>query len=254
MDYDAELQLHNEVLRRAYRIERRDHILDIGCGSGQTTREAARVAAAGSALGVDISAQMIDRARELARAEGFRNVAFEHADAQVSRFPQERFDVAISRFGTMFFDDPVAAFANIGRALRPAGRLVMMVWQEHGRNEWSVSIERALHDRDGAPPAPRGSDPFSLADRATVEAILEAAGFGEVIFTDVHEPVFYGPDVAAALAWARGFASTREALERLDPADARRAVERLRETLAEHAGDRGVWLDSRAWVVEARRR
>jgi SAM-dependent methyltransferase len=253
IDYDAELRHYHEALRRAHGIRPRDHVLDIGCGSGQTTREAARVAAAGTALGVDVSAQAIDRARRLARAEGLGNVAFEHADAQVHRFPQERFDVAISRFGTMFFDDPSAAFANIGRALRADGRLAMMVWQEHERNEWSVSIERALQDRDGAPPTAARPE-FSLADRATVEGMLDAAGFADVTFTDVHEPVFYGPDVEAALAWAGGFTSTREALARLDPAAAQRALQRLRETMAAHAGAGGVWFDGRAWVVKARRR
>jgi len=125
--YDAERRRHNEVLRRACGVQPHDHVLDIGCGTGQTTRQAARAARAGSALGVDISAPAIERARELARDEGLRNVTFEHGNAQVHRFPQERFDLAISRFGTMFFDDPGAAFANIRRALRPAGRLVMMV-------------------------------------------------------------------------------------------------------------------------------
>jgi ubiquinone/menaquinone biosynthesis C-methylase UbiE len=144
MDYDAELRLVNEVLRRAYGIEPHDHVLDIGCGAGQTTREAARLAAEGGALGADLSAEAIARARDLAQAEGIRNVTFEHADAQVHPFPWGRFDLAISRFGTMFFVDPVAAFANIGRALRPAGRLVMMVWQGHKQNEWSLAIEEAL--------------------------------------------------------------------------------------------------------------
>ena len=130
--YDAELQRHNEVLRRAVRVQLHDHVLDIGCGTGQTTRQAARMAQAGSVLGVDVSAAAIERARELARAEGLRNVTFEQADAQVHHFPQERFDLAVSRFGTMFFDDPVTAFANIGRALRPAGRLVMMVAPPRG--------------------------------------------------------------------------------------------------------------------------
>ena len=253
MDYDSELQLHNEVFREAWSIEPRDSVLDVGCGAGATTRDAARMAAAGSALGVDISAQMIDRARELAQAEGLRNVAFERADAQVHRFPQERFDVAISRFGTMFFDDPLAAFANIARALRPAGRLVMMVWQEHACNEWSVSINRSLGGGDGAP-APAGSvgDPFSLAEPAAVEEILGAAGFGQVTFTDVRVPMFFGPDVAAALDWIGGFTSTQEALERLDPVAAEQARQRLTETLDAHADERGVWFDSRAWVVEAR--
>ena len=142
--YDSELRRHNGVLRRAVGVQLHDHVLDIGCGTGQTTREAARTAQAGSAFGVDVSAPAIERARELARAGGLRNVTFEHANAQVHRFPPERFDLAISRFGTMFFDDPVAAFANIRRALRPAGRLVMMVWQAHERNEWDVAIDQSL--------------------------------------------------------------------------------------------------------------
>jgi SAM-dependent methyltransferase len=168
MDYDAELRLLNEVFRRAYGIERHDHVLDIGCGAGQTTREAARLAAEGGALGVDLSAEAIARARDLAQAEGIRNVTFERADAQVHPFPWGRFDLAISRFGTMFFVDPVAAFANIGRALRPAGRLVMMVWQGHEQNEWSLAIEEALGGSSDAP-ASEASDPFSLADPTRVE-------------------------------------------------------------------------------------
>src|SRR6266540_5140738 len=160
MDYDAELRLLNDVLRRAYRIERHDQVLDIGCGAGQTTREAARMAAEGGALGVDLSVEAIGRARELAQAGGVRNATFVHADAQVHPFPSERFDLAISRFGTMFFLDPVAAFANIGRALRPAGRLVTMVWQGHEQNEWSLAIEEAL-GASSDEPASEAPDPFS---------------------------------------------------------------------------------------------
>jgi SAM-dependent methyltransferase len=255
VDYDAELRLYNEVLRRACGVRRHDQVLDIGCGTGQTTREAARMATAGSALGVDLSAPMIDRARELAQAQGLGNVIFERADAQVHRFPPEQFDLAISRFGTMFFDDPAAAFANIGRALRPAGRLVMMVWQGHERNEWDVAIHRSLEGFEGAVAvAPAGPDPFSLAKPTTVEEILAATGFAEVAFTDVHEPVYYGADVAAALDWVRGFTCTNDMLKRLDPVAAERALERLRETLAAHAGGDGIWFDSRAWIVTARRR
>ncbi len=253
--YDAELRRHNEVLRPAVGVKLQDHVLDIGCGTGQTTREAARRAQAGSALGVDVSAPAIERARELARAEGIRNVTFEHANAQVYRFPEERFDLAISRFGTMFFDDRGAAFANIRRALRPSGRLVMMVWQAHERNEWDVAIHQSLAGPDGAVAvASGGPDPFSLADPPTVQEILESAGFADVAFTDVREPVYYGPDVAAALDWVRGFACTSETLKRLDPAAAARAARRLREALAGHLSDDGVWFNSRAWIVTARRR
>jgi SAM-dependent methyltransferase len=193
--------------------------------------------------------------RELARAEGLRNVAFEHASAQVHRFPHERFDLAISRFGTMFLDDPGAAFANIRRALRPAGRLVMMVWQAHERNEWDVAIRQSLGAAEEPVAIPSGGpDPFSLADPPTVKQILQAAGFIGVAFTDVHEPVYYGPDVAAALDWARGFTCTSEILKKLDPAAAARAVGRLREALAAHLSDDGVWFDSRAWIITTRRR
>jgi ubiquinone/menaquinone biosynthesis C-methylase UbiE len=255
VDYDDELRLHNEVLRRAHGVRRHDHVLDVGCGTGQTTREAARMATAGSALGVDLSAQMIDRAREFAQAEGLRNVTFERADAQVHRFPPKHFDLTISRFGTMFFDDPVAAFANIGRALRPAGRLVMMVWQGHERNEWDLAIHESLEGFEGSVAvAPKGPDAFSLANPTTVEGILDAAGFADVTFTDVHEPVYYGPDVTAALDWVRSFRCTNDVLKRLDPVAAERALERLRETLAAHASGDGIWFDSRAWIVTARRR
>jgi SAM-dependent methyltransferase len=248
VDYDAELRRHDDVLRRACRVQADDHVLDIGCGTGQTTRRAACTARAGSALGIDISAPAIERAREL--AEGHGNVTFEHADAQVHRFPQQRFDLAMSRFGTMFFDDPVAAFTNIRRALRPAGRLVMLVWQPRERNEWSLVIRRSLAGpEEAAAAASAGPDPFSLANPPTVERILTAAGFADIGFTDVREPVFYGSDVAAAVNWVRGFTCTDETLTRLDPAAAARAVRRLRDTLSTHLTDDGVWFDSRAWLI-----
>jgi SAM-dependent methyltransferase len=253
--YDAELQRHNELLRRASGVRPHDEVLDIGCGTGQTTRQAARLARAGSAFGIDISASAIARARELAWAKGVHNVSFERADAQIHRFPQERYDLVISRFGTMFFAEPVAAFANVARALRPAGRLVMMVWQAHELNEWDVAIHQSLADPEGpAAIASEGPDPFSLADPPTVTGILEAAGFAGVTFTDVHEPVYYGRNVSAALDWVRGFTCTNQMLKRLDPAGAERAQDRLREALAAHMNDDGVWFNSSAWLVTAHRR
>ncbi|WP_250007184.1 class I SAM-dependent methyltransferase [Actinoplanes sp. M2I2] len=238
--YDAELRRHHEVLRRAWDIGPHDRVLDVGCGAGLTTRDAARAARDGSALGVDISGPAVELARELARAEGLGNVAFERADVQAHPFPPAGFDVAISRFGTMFFDDPVAAFGGVGRALRPGGRLVMLVWQAGELNEWHLVVRRAL-DRTG--PSPNA---FSLADPSTVRQVLGAAGFADVTLTDVDEPVCYGPDVAAALDWVRGFASVQESLTAV-------GVERLREELVAHATGDGVWLGSRAWLVTARR-
>lgn len=246
MDYD------DEVLREAYDICRTDRVLDIGCGTGQTTRDAARVATDGSALGVDTSAAMIARGRELAEAAGLCNVTFERGDAQVHRFAARHFDVAISRFGTMFFDDPIAAFANIRWALRLGGRLVMMVWQDHASNEWSVSIQQALAPGERVSQvAANELDPFSLSDPAAVERILREAGFTQARFTEVREPAYYGEDLAAAFAWIRGFSCTRDLLQRLDAASAERALDRLRETLAAHQQETGVWFDSRAWIVTA---
>ena len=243
MDYDAELRLHTEVLRNAWAISDTDRVLDIGCGAGLTTCEAGRAASAGSALGVDISAPMIARARERAATENLHNVRFDRGDAQVHPFPAQGFDVAISRFGTMFFADPVAAFRNIRAALERHGRLVMMVWQSHEANEWSVAIQQG---------PVRPSDAFSLADPASVAAILDAAGFAQPDFQDVREPVYYGDSVEAAFDWVGSFRDTREQLQSLDAVAAERARERLRNTLAQHQREQGVWFDSRAWIVTAR--
>lgn len=243
--YDAELRRHNEVLRRAATVQPHEHVLDIGCGTGQTTREAARAATAGSALGVDISPAAVEQARELAQTEGLRNVTFEHADAQTHGFPPGHFDLAMSRYGTMFFADPVAAFTNVARALRPGGRLAMLVWQAAEDNEWSTVIRRTVGPVEGGP------NPFTLADPPVVRKVLQAAGFTAVTLTDVDEPVYYGPDVPAALAWIRGFSCTNAALKRLGPASAARAEESLCAALAEHERDDGIWFDSRAWLVTA---
>ena len=109
---------HHDFLSTA-RIGGTDRVLDIGCGTGQTTRDAARAAAGGSALGVDLSVQMIELARRLAAGQGVGNASFEQADAQIHPFAAGSFDVAISRTGTMFFGDPRAAFSNIARRFAP---------------------------------------------------------------------------------------------------------------------------------------
>jgi SAM-dependent methyltransferase len=254
--FDAETRPHNERFRAAVGVTPRDRVLDIGCGTGQTTRDAARAAVAGSALGVDLSAQMLDHARRLGREEGLANVSFLQADAQVHRFPAASFEVGISRFGTMFFADPVAAFGNIGHALTHGGRLVLMVWQARDRNEWTTVIREALAGDNPVPPPPTdGPHPFSLADPAVAEGILTAAGFAEVRFTDVHEPVYYGPDPGVAFDVVRGLRSTRDLLAGLDAGENERALDRLRAALAAHqAADGGVLFDARSWLIAARRR
>jgi SAM-dependent methyltransferase len=221
-------------------------VLDIGCGTGLTTREAASAAAPGRVVGVDVSERMLARARELTEAH---NVRYELADAQVHRF-DDAFDVAISRFGTMFFSDPAAAFANIAAALRPGARLMLLVWQPAAQNEWAREIDAALGDA-ARPPAP-GSDPFSLGDTEATARLLEGAGFADLRFEDVREPIFYGGDVEGALAIVRDFEDTRAALASLSEAEAARAVERLRAMLAaHHSAERGVVLDARSWLITA---
>jgi SAM-dependent methyltransferase len=248
--YDEELRAHNERLRDAARVRSGEGVLDIGCGAGLTTREAARAAAPAQVLGVDVSAEALARARQLAAAESLRNVTFELGDAQTRAFEAEGFDVAISRFGTMFFSDPVAAFANIARAVRPDGRLVAIVWQRHADNEWAVAIDEAVGSTMAG-----GMNPFSLGDPDVTTPILERAGFGDVRLEDVREPMFFGSDVAEALEWVTGFSDVADALSNLDPDARERARQRLRETLDAHCHpDRGVSFVSRAWIVTARRR
>lgn len=250
--YDVELRAHQEHLRAALRISRGDDVLDIGCGTGLTTREAARAAAPGRVVGVDVSPSMLERARQVTAAERLENVCYELGDAQVHLLDPAGFDVAISRFGTMFFSDPAAAFANIAAALRPGARLVLLVWQRHDDNEWARAIDAALGD--AAQPAQPGADAFSLGDAEATAGILEGAGFDEVHFADVREPVLYGRDLDAALAFVLGFRDTRAALATLSDDGAARTVERLRKMLAAHYSDeRGVMLDSRSWLITAQR-
>jgi SAM-dependent methyltransferase len=119
--YDGELRAHHEHLRAAYGIRPGDEVVDIGCGTGLTTHEA-RAAAPGGVVGVDVSERMLERARQLTADEPLGSVRYELGGAQVHRFDPAAFDVAISRFGTMFFSDPAAAFANIAAAMRPDAR------------------------------------------------------------------------------------------------------------------------------------
>ncbi|MBB2921675.1 class I SAM-dependent methyltransferase [Cellulomonas cellasea] len=256
--YDAELRRYDPVLHRAAAVRPGDRVLDLGCGAGRTTRDAARAAVRGRALGVDVSGPAIERARALARTEGLAQVTFEQGDAQVHPLPEDGFDLAISRFGTMFFGDPVAAFAHVRRALAPGGRLAMLVWQAAERNAWDGALRAALgaSDRTGGTDATGGTggpDPFSLGEPDVVRDVLGAAGFADVTLTDVREPLCFGPDVTAALTWVRGFTCTEAALAGLAPDAAERALDRVRSVLAAHLRDDGVWFDGRAWLVTARR-
>ncbi|MEV0114933.1 class I SAM-dependent methyltransferase [Streptomyces sp. NPDC050844] len=141
--FDAMLGGLNDTLFEAAAIGAGDRVLDIGCGAGGTTRVAARRAAHGHAVGVDISAPLLDVARARTAADGIPNAAYQLADAQVHAFPAAAYDVAISRGGVMFFADHAAAFENIGRALRPGGRLVFVCPQPVGETGEAEKAEEA---------------------------------------------------------------------------------------------------------------
>src|SRR5215475_14011219 len=136
-------------------------VVDLGCGTGRTTLElASRVGPGGQAVGVDISAEMLARGRERAARLGIRNIEFVHADIQVHDFGESRFDAAYSRFGVMFFTDPVTAFANVGGALRPGGVLSFVCWQGIFDNEWMLIPGAAVAEVIGSlPPMPAPVSP-----------------------------------------------------------------------------------------------
>lgn len=249
-----ELRLLGDRFRAAVDVGRHDRVLDVGCGTGESTRDAGRIAVAGSVLGVDVSAPVLERARRLTEQAGLHNVSYLQADAQVHRFPPEHFDLCISRFGAMFFTDSVAAFTNIGRALRPGARLVLMVWQSRFRNEWYTMVRDAVGaDAPMRTSDPGGDDPFALADPAATTTVLAEAGFAEVGVTEVREPVYYGPDAATAYDFVTGMRHTEELLANSDAVTAGRARQRLRVALAQRDTGRGVYVGSRAWIVTARR-
>ena len=142
-----------ELLLRTVRVDRDDSILDIGCGTGRSTRAVARRVVAGTVFGVDLSSRMLERARAAAEHEGLTNVRFEQADAQVHPFPDGAFNLAISVFGAMFFADPVAAFLNVRRSLGGEGRLALLAWRDLAVNEWITSIRAAARGRPHTPDA-----------------------------------------------------------------------------------------------------
>jgi SAM-dependent methyltransferase len=236
-------------LLAAAAVEPAARVLDVGCGSGQTTRDLARAATAGSALGVDLSARMLALADRIARAEGLANVRFEQADAQVHPFPDAHFDLVASRHGAMFFGDAPAAFTNLARALRPGGRLVLLSWQPMPRNEWLTEFRRALAAGRDLPPRP--ATPGSLTDPDQVRALLTAAGFTDVRVRALSEPMWFGADADDATRFvSQQFGGL---LTGLDPDTRVRALADLRASAAAHQTADGVRFDSAAWLTEARR-
>ena len=252
--YERSTARHRPHLVNPLSIRPGDRVIDIGCGTGRTTLEAARLSSEGSALGVDLSSKMIARAKERARDEGVGNATFVQGDAQVHRFHPAAADVAISLYGAMFFGDPIAALTNIARGLRPGGRLALLAWRELDRNEWLTTVRGALAlGRDLPTPPADGPTPFSMADPDRVRRRLTRSGFKDVQLDPVDEPAELGADADDAFSWFHTVGIVKGLLQGVDDAGRSQALANLRAAFEEAETPEGVLLGTSAWLITATR-
>jgi SAM-dependent methyltransferase len=232
-----------------------ERVMDVGCGCGTTTFEIARrVGASGHVTGLDISKPMLDVARGAADETRAGNVTFLEADAQTYAFGPATHDALYSRFGVMFFSDPVAAFKNLLAALKPnSGRLAFVCWRPLKENPWMATpLNAAMQHLPPQPPAdPMAPGPFAFADAARVKGILLQAGFGEITANPLDEKVELGMLDQAVEHCTRVGPLSRLLLEY--PEARPPVMETLRKTLAEHMSDGRVRMDSAAWIFTAQR-
>jgi SAM-dependent methyltransferase len=238
-------------LLAAARIQDGENVLDIGCGCGDTTILAARAAGSGHALGADFSRIQVAEARRLAAAAGVANARFEVADAQVHPFGAGVFDVVLSSFGVMFFDDPAAAFANLRQALRRGGRLAFVCWRSREENPVFTFGFDAAAAVLGLRELPGPSAAFSLAGTGRTGALLSGAGFGGIEFAKADEPMLIGRDIDDVLEYERASPSTAEILAGLSPAQAAELTRQVRDQLVAYASPGGVTMPGAAWLVTA---
>lgn len=232
-----------------------ESVLDVGCGTGDTTVELARrVAPTGSVTGIDISETMLTTAREInADAAGW--VKFEEADAQTKDFGDQSFDLIFSRFGVMFFDDSVAAFTNLRRALRREGRVVFACWQPVTRNGW-VHVARdivARHVTLEPPGDPRAPGPFAFGEEGYVRGIMEKAGFKDIALESHETTVLTGRSLETAVETVTERGPMSRAIHDASEHLQARIREDLTEALADHVHDDGIRLSAAVWLVSARR-
>lgn len=251
--YDAATRAFDRALSDRARVTASDVVVDLGCGCGISSLDAAHHAS--RVVGIDLSRRMLEHARERARAAGLANVRFEHADAQTFVFEPATFTVGISRFGGMFFGDPVAAYRNVARALAPGGRLAMTSWRRLADNGWVLAIRDALAHGRALPEPPVGRPgPFGLADPDDVRTILGEAGFASIEIAAIDAPVRFGGTVDDAFAYVRGLGMARALLNGLAEADRPRALDALRARLEAAATADGVAFQGGALLITALRR
>jgi SAM-dependent methyltransferase len=231
-------------------------VLDVGCGCGATTLAAARLVAPGQAVGLDLSGPMLARARAAAQAAGLGNAEFRQGDAQVHPLEPARFGTVLSRFGVMFFADPVAAFTNIRSATRPAGRLVFACWQSLAANQWLLVPGAALAEH--VPPAAdfgSGDEPgmFAFADPGRIRQVLAAAGWRDVKITSEQASILVGGggSVEDAVDFLRTGSMGRMMLAGADADTVDRALASVGTALAAHADAEGVHLGAAVWLAQA---
>jgi SAM-dependent methyltransferase len=255
----AGLGAHGEEAMRIVAPRPGERVLDVGCGFGDTTQVlAGLVGPDGEALGVDAAPRFVETAREEAREAGVANVRFDVVDVETASFA-ERFDLAYSRFGTMFFANPVAALRNVREALVPGGRLAMAVWRRRIDNDWlyrgQTIVERIVERPDEHDEPTCGPGPFSMADADTTSDVVQRAGFVEVALTRCDIPILIGRDVEEAIDLMMSLGPAGEILRLAGDAAAHlhgRVHDELRAGLAEFERPDGLYAPASTWIVTAR--
>jgi SAM-dependent methyltransferase len=233
-----------------------EHVLDVGCGCGTTTIDAARnLNPGGSAVGIDITRPLLDAARQRAAAASVDNVEFVEGDAEKHLFPEASFDVVISRFGIMFFADPKAAFTNLGRATRPGGRLAVVCPADPLQSEWIAIAFAAAAQHVGLPDLgpPGAPGTFAFADGERLERTIRAGGYHEVTLEVVTRPVRLGDDADDVTTFITSLPEATKLFADKPEEKVAAAIEALRAALAPHARPGGVVLNETAWLASARR-
>lgn len=233
-----------------------ERILDIGFGCGETSIELAqKVGLKGQVHGVDISVAMVQAAEKKAREKAVANVSFECADAQTRTFPIDYYDLVFSRFGVMFFDDPISAFNNLYASLKPGGRLVFICWASRDQNAWVGLPLQVVAQHLSLPPAPASDEPgpFSLSDVTRVNGILSAAGFADISIESFQTSFVLGEDVDEALSFLMQLAPSGSAINNADADQETRARIALdmAELLKSYADDENVSMNASALLVTA---